>query len=102
MTFLVFFTTTMAWAQLPSSGSGTATDPYLIQNATDWNNLADHVAEGNNCAGMYFLMTDNIGTTADPITKAIGKQATGSDNAGRKRFDGIFDGDNHTLTINDD
>ena len=100
LTLLAIFTTTMMWAQVPLSGGGTADDPYQIQNAQDWNGLADYVAAGNTCQGLYFLMTANIGTTADPITKAIGKQATGSDNAGRNRFDGVFDGGNHTLTIN--
>ena len=89
----------LATAQLPTNGSGTANDPYQIITLTDWNNLADYVVEGNNCEGLYFKMTANIGTTAEPVTTPLGKQ-TGSVHNTRKRFAGIFDGDGHTLTVN--
>ena len=93
--------TTNIWAQttLTLSGGGTEQNPYLIGTAADWDNLADYVAEGNNCANLFFQMTANIGTTESPITKPLGKQA-GSQHSDRKRFAGIFDGDGHTLTVN--
>ena len=91
----------LATAQLPTNGSGTANDPYQISTLADWNNLADYVVEVNNCDGLYFKMTANIGTTAEPVTTPLGKQ-TGSGHGTRKRFAGIFDGDGHTLTVNID
>ena len=97
LTLLVLLTTTtfaVAQGQLPTSGSGTEDDPYLIQTVTDWNNLAEYVAAGNKCEGLYFEMTDDISTNLP-----IGRQ-TGSANSTRQRFAGIFDGGNHTLTVN--
>ena len=100
MLILAMLTTNM-WAQttLTLSGEGTEVNPYLIQTAADWDNLADYVAEGNNCQNLFFQMTANIGTTENPITKPLGKQA-GTEHSDRKRFAGIFDGDGHTLTVN--
>ena len=88
----------LATAKLPSNGSGTADNPYQISTLTDWNNLADYVVEGNNCEGLYFKMTANIGTTSNPVTTPLGKQA-GTEHSDRKRFAGIFDGAGHTLTV---
>ena len=92
---------TMAWAQgqLPTMGDGTENNPYLINTAEDWNNLADYVEAGNDCDSLFFMMTDNIGTIDEPITKTMGCQTIKDDSNSRKRFAGIFDGDNHTLTI---
>ena len=98
--FFAMFTTNV-WAQttLTLSGEGTEGDPYLIETAADWDNLADYVAGGNNCDGLFFKMTANIGTTENPITKPLGKQA-GSQHSDRKRFAGTFDGNGNTLTVN--
>ena len=70
----------------------------LIQSINDWNGLADAVAAGNDCSGKSFKMTTDIGTAADPVVKALGKQTT-AQKADRMRFAGTFDGGNHTLTI---
>ena len=80
-------------------GDGTENNPYLINTAEDWNNLADYVEAGNDCDSLFFMMTDNIGTIDEPITKTMGCQTIKDDSNSRKRFAGIFDGDNHTLTI---
>ena len=101
LTLLVLLTTTtlaVAQGQLPASGTGAQDNPYLIQTKADWDNLAEYVAAGNDCNGLYFQMTANIGTTADPITRPIGQQ-TSKNKTDRKRFKGTFDGGNHTLTI---
>ena len=97
LTLLVLLTTTTIWAQtiLNLSGSGTEQDPYQIGTVAEWNNLAEYVAEGNKCEGLYFEMTNDIST----VTTPIGRQ-TGSANSTRQRFAGIFDGGNHTLTVN--
>ena len=96
LTLLVLLTTTTMWAQISLTQDGDGN--YLINNATDWNTLAQYVVDGNECEGMTFLMTANIGTTADPITRPIGQQ-TSKNKTDRKRFKGTFDGGNHTLTI---
>lgn len=96
MTLLVLLSTTTIWAQttLNLSGSGTEQDPYQIGTVADWNNLAEYVAEGYKCEGLYFEMTNDISTVTMPIGKQIG-----STNSTRQRFAGIFDGGNHTLTV---
>ena len=65
---------------------------YLIASIDDWNALADYVAAGNDCEGLTFKMTDNIGTTEAPVTTMMGKNKS-------NRFAGTFDGDNKTLTV---
>ena len=97
MMLLLAMLSTNMWAQtsLNLSGSGTEQDPYQIGTVANWNNLAEYVAEGNKCEGLYFEMTNDIST----VTTPIGKQ-TGSANSTRQRFAGIFDGGNHTLTVN--
>ena len=101
MLILAMVTTNM-WAQttLTLSGEGTEENPYLIGTADNWNNLADYVAEGNNCEGFFFKMTANIGTTENPITKPLGKQVGPDKLTQRNRFAGTFDGGSHTLTVN--
>ena len=72
---------------------------YEISSKADWDALAEYVAAGHKCEGFYFQMTTDIGTVEDPITKPMGRQ-TGSAHSDRQRFAGIFDGNNHTLTVN--
>ena len=99
-TLLVLLTTTIlavAQGQLPTSGDGSENNPYLIQTITDWNNLADYVANDHNCAGLFFKMTADIGSAAEPVQKPLGKQI--DKNKTRRRFAGNFDGDGHTLYV---
>lgn len=101
LTLLALLTTTtlaVAQGQLPASGTGAQDNPYLIQTKADWDNLAEYVAAGNDCNGLYFQMTANIGTAANPITRPMGQQI-GNGSSTRKRFKGTFDGGNYTLTI---
>ena len=65
---------------------------YLITCLADWNNLANYVEAGYDCAGMTFKMTADVGTTDEPVTRSIGYDK-------QHRFAGTFDGGNHTLTI---
>ena len=65
---------------------------YLITCLADWNNLADFIEAGHNCAGMTFKMTADVGTTETPVTRSLGYDK-------QHRFAGTFDGGNHTLTI---
>ena len=74
-----------AWAW---DGSGTTTDPYLINSTADWQQLAEDVTGGETYSGTVFRMTVDIDA---------GGVSVGADD---KPFSGIFDGDGHTLTYN--
>jgi len=74
-----------AWAW---DGSGTQTDPYLIQNRADWKQLADDVSGGKSYSGRFFRMTDDIDALGISVGTAVWP------------FSGTFDGDGHTLTYN--
>ena len=69
-------------------GTGTEDDPWLISNIDEWLLLADRVKNGNNYSGKFFKMTDDIS-----ITSMVGYSSSAT-------FNGTFDGDGHTLTIN--
>lgn len=70
----------------------------LLEDKAGWDNLAEVVADGNDCAGLNFKMTANIGTAEEPVTKPLGRQV-GTKKTQRNRFAGTFDGAGHTLTI---
>lgn len=104
LTLLALFTTTMAWADgLELLNGYTLTEQsentYLITSVDDWNALADYVKEGNDCFGLTFLMTNNIGTEEEPVVKTLGFQTQKDDESSRMRFCGTFDGCNNTLTV---
>ena len=69
-----------------------AENSYEIASIDDWNALAAYVAAGNDCAGLTFKMTDNIGTADAPVTTMMGKDKS-------NRFAGTFDGNSKTLTV---
>ncbi len=46
----------MTMAQTRYSGSGTESDPYLIQSVSDWDSFADAVKNGTPYAGTYFKL----------------------------------------------
>ena len=70
------------------AGEGTESSPYLIASTADWNNLSAAVNGGETYSGKYFKMTANVGT----VSTTIGTSAS--------RFNGTFDGNGHTLTVN--
>lgn len=76
---------TSAW-----DGSGTESNPYLLNNEEDWNTLAEDVANGESYRGAYFKMTNNL----TPAT-VIGSY---NDDCA---FSGHFDGNSKMLIIND-
>lgn len=72
------------------SGSGTADDPYLINNINDLKNLRDFVNSGNAAKNKSFKLTNNI-TISDNNWEPIGVYVR--DNISEwKPFAGIFDG----------
>lgn len=70
------------------TGEGTQAAPYLINSTDDWNTLASAVAGGINYSGKYVKLTKDI-----TITTMVGIRDGFP-------FQGIFDGDNHTITAN--
>ena len=69
------------------NGSGTEEDPYMINNTDEWQHLVDSVNNGNTYSGKFFRLGDDIS-----VTTMVGISG--------KTFNGIFDGDGHTLTVN--
>ncbi|MDO4269472.1 MAG: CotH kinase family protein [Eubacteriales bacterium] len=67
-------------------GSGTAADPYLIENEADLFALTAkaHALSGNTFAGVYFKQTADITLTSP--WRAI------------QQFNGVYDGDFHTIS----
>lgn len=76
------------WTGFALSGSGTANDPYIIGNTDDWNTFTGCVNQGNTFTEEYVKLTETIS-----VTTMAGTDTSNS-------FQGIFDGDNHTLTFN--
>ena len=70
------------------SGTGTEDDPYLIGSTDDWNNFAAVVSGGNTFSGKFVKLTSDI---------SVSTMAGASD---ANSFQGTFDGDCHTLTLN--
>ena len=76
------------WTQ----GSGTESNPYLIQNARQLACLAEFVNAGNSYDNTYFRLTTDV-----YIDSTIAWQPIGISNT--FYFGGHFDGNNHTVTL---
>jgi hypothetical protein len=74
------------------SGSGTSGNPYIIATPDDWDHLAIDVLTGNNYAGKYFRLANNI-----EVNRMIGTYDPDY-NTGRS-FCGNFDGNGKILTV---
>ena len=86
-TFVIALFLTAAQALYAFNGKGTADDPFLIQSAEDWNQLAEDVENGKVNGTDAFMLTENIS-----VNKSIGNK--------EHPFMGTFDGGGHTLTVN--
>ena len=71
----------------PLNGNGSTASPYLISSTDDWNDFASNVFLGQSYSGKVFKLTNNIS-----VTRMVGVYG--------KTFNGTFDGDGHTLTVN--
>ena len=84
-------------------GSGSESDPYLIQSADDLVELRELVNARQFCIGLYFKMTEDVTLPADwePIGRAANADEVGKNlpYKGVCAFRGIFDGGGHTLTV---
>lgn len=72
--FTGYFTVKPAMA-----GDGTEGSPFVLSHTAHWNALADYVAAGNNCSGLYFKLGSDL-----KVTKRIGAEG--------KPFSGTFSG----------
>ena len=93
---------TVTEAPLPWEGNGTESSPYLLKTASDVKNLRDKVnTEGFSFENTYFQLTEDI--TLPTGWKPIGVTRDGKkdlqNGANLNAFSGIFDGNNHTVTI---
>ncbi len=74
------------------TGEGTEASPYIIATFDDWHRLATNIALGESYNGKHFLMTRDIS-----VSRVVGTHPDGDT---YNAFQGIFDGDGHTLTVN--
>ncbi len=77
-------------------GKGTEAEPYLIQSTDDLLQLADSVNGGEGYNGKYFKLEKNLNFTGKTFTP-IGKDDDPEDLYDDKLFQGIFDGNGHTI-----
>ena len=87
------------YAQWTFQGSGTAGDPYLIPSADVWNFLADKVSAGNTYSGYYFQQTADF-TITNMVGTAINAKDDNDNDDVFYTFNGVYDGDGHTLNLN--
>ena len=93
------------------TGKGTKESPYLISNKEDLNNLKDIVNGGQGCEGIYFQLTasfelpenwEQIGAMKDSSKETEDAMLSGAGTdmgVNVNPFMGIFDGNDHTITI---
>lgn len=93
---------TVTEAPLPWEGNGSESSPYLLKTASDVEALRDKVnTEGFSFENTYFQLTEDItlptGWKPIGVTKDGRKDLKNGENL--NAFSGIFDGNNHTVTI---
>jgi hypothetical protein len=87
LVFALFAFVQGAWADITLEGKGTADEPYLIKNLSDWNTFANLVnQEDHFFENEYVKLTNQI----ENITTSVG--------VGRS-FKGTFDGGGHGLVL---
>ena len=92
MLLMMLLSSATAWADSTfGGGDGTANNPYIISTADHWNQLSTDVAAGKTYSGKYFQMDDDI----DVGNKMVGY----SNGKSYYTFNGIFNGNGHTLTV---
>lgn len=77
-------------------GDGSKQNPYLLNDAADFVNLAERVKGGNYFDGIYFQMTDDIDFTGSPFQGIATNQVTTYNT--NRRFEGHLDGAGHTIS----
>ncbi len=72
----------------PTLGKGTEDAPFIVSSTDDWNDFANFVTGGYTFSGQFVKLNNDI---------SVSTMAGTSD---ANSFQGIFDGDNNTLTFN--
>ena len=87
-------------------GTGTETDPFLIDEAEDLVYLASLVNDGNSFDGKYLKVVNDIDMSAEREWTPIGTFYSPDQDLSpipisdvELPFRGVFDGDNHTITL---
>ena len=86
------------------TGSGTEADPYMISTAAHLTTLGEEVDAGDNKAGKYYALANDIDLTGIDWNP-IGADLSESNGGNKYGFSGIFDGCGYiikNLTINSD
>lgn len=82
-------------------GEGTENSPYLISSADDFTKIANNISADNTGLGEYFQMTNDIdfgGSASNPAQlPAIGKAAISNISTVAYGFEGVFNGNSHTI-----
>ncbi|MCL1884627.1 MAG: Ig-like domain-containing protein, partial [Defluviitaleaceae bacterium] len=78
-----------------SGGTGTVADPWRISTFADLNNIRDYVRAFPDRTRHHFILTHDIGTTANPIPVGHNWQPIGGN--GHPDFVGVFDGNGHRI-----
>lgn len=84
-----------ATANAEITGIGTEKSPYIIASVDDWQAFAEIIASGNMDRSAYYKLSDEWDNSESPITRMVS-----TDDTSGKCFDGIFDGNGKTLTVN--
>jgi Listeria-Bacteroides repeat domain (List_Bact_rpt). len=82
-----------AEGNIPWSGTGTQTEPYIIENADGLAALATSVNGGESYAGKYFKLNSDITYSSAPVG------CFSESNSTQLPFCGNFDGGGHTVTL---
>ena len=92
--FLVMLTSIASWATGGTlAGSGTSSDPYVIVDADDWGTFVNWINNSNSTyASKYYKLGADITISSMAGTK--------SGSSTLIPFKGTFDGDGHTITLN--
>ena len=81
-----------------TSHAGTEADPYLIYTTEQWNLLADRVNnQDQTYSGKFFKLMADI-TVAETVSSGTPITMVGTSDS--KSFQGTFDGNGHTITLN--
>ena len=92
--FLVMLTSIASWATGGTlAGSGTSSDPYVIVDANDWGTFVNWINNSNSTyASKYYKLGADITISSMAGTKSGNTLIP---------FKGTFDGDGHTITLDD-
>ncbi len=84
-------------AESYKGGSGTAKDPYQIENKEQLALMANQINDGS-AAEACFVLVDDIAVNDTESFSKWGQQAPEYKWTGANEFSGVFDGDGHTIS----